>query len=92
MDRGTMDQWCSAGMGQEFWITKGLSFLASSLGKPLYMDSQTATMERIYYAKVGFSTEVSAKGEQGANDIAEVDDVTSEIEPLPHMVNEVVQV
>ncbi|KAJ8770529.1 hypothetical protein K2173_018020 [Erythroxylum novogranatense] len=36
----------------EYWTVDGLSHLASGIGKPLCMDSQTTAMDRIGYAKI----------------------------------------
>ncbi|KAJ8761939.1 hypothetical protein K2173_006541 [Erythroxylum novogranatense] len=36
----------------EYWTLEGLSHLASSIGKPICLDSQTAKMERIGFAKI----------------------------------------
>ncbi|KAK3222001.1 hypothetical protein Dsin_009026 [Dipteronia sinensis] len=36
----------------EYWIEKGLSRIASAVGKPLYADSLTESMKRISYARI----------------------------------------
>ncbi|KAJ8771083.1 hypothetical protein K2173_023408 [Erythroxylum novogranatense] len=40
------------GLPLEYWTLEGLSHLASGIGKPICLDSQTAAMDRIGYAKI----------------------------------------
>ncbi|XP_039068117.1 uncharacterized protein LOC120214236 [Hibiscus syriacus] len=47
--------------GEELFSKKGLSYIASVIGKPLYMDSITATRERLEYARV--CVEISARSQ-----------------------------
>ncbi|KAJ8759103.1 hypothetical protein K2173_004109 [Erythroxylum novogranatense] len=37
---------------RQYWTLEGLSHLASGIGKPICLDSQTAAMDRIGYAKI----------------------------------------
>ncbi|XP_031263453.1 uncharacterized protein LOC116121651 [Pistacia vera] len=41
-----------SGVPLEFWTTKGLSYVASAIGKPLYMDNITDVGDRLEYARV----------------------------------------
>ncbi|KAL4382983.1 hypothetical protein GQ457_15G027950 [Hibiscus cannabinus] len=41
-----------SGIPPELFSRKGLSYIASAIGSPLYMDSVTASMKRLVYAKV----------------------------------------
>ncbi|KAJ8765310.1 hypothetical protein K2173_012007 [Erythroxylum novogranatense] len=56
VDRGAVDAiplWVLfRDLPMEYWTVEGLSHLANGLGKPLCMDAQTATMDRIGYAKI----------------------------------------
>lgn len=36
----------------EYWTSEGLSFIASGIGIPLYMDSVTEAKSRLHFAKV----------------------------------------
>ena len=36
----------------EYWTAQGLSYIASSIGRPLYSDSLTESLKRISYARV----------------------------------------
>lgn len=36
----------------EFWTDKGLSYIASAVGKPLYADNMTTAVQRIQYARI----------------------------------------
>ncbi|XP_031256680.1 uncharacterized protein LOC116114685 [Pistacia vera] len=40
------------GVPLEFWTAKGLSYVASAIGKPLYMDNIMDTGDRLEYARV----------------------------------------
>lgn len=44
----------------QFWTAAGLSFIASSVGKPLYADEMTETAKRISYAKICVEVDVAA--------------------------------
>ncbi|KAJ8775224.1 hypothetical protein K2173_020228 [Erythroxylum novogranatense] len=56
MDSGSVDViplWVQFhGLPMEYWTIEGLSHLSSGIGKPISMDSQTAKMDRIGYAKI----------------------------------------
>ncbi|KAJ8760899.1 hypothetical protein K2173_021937 [Erythroxylum novogranatense] len=56
VDRGAVDAiplWVLFhDLPMEYWTVEGLSHLASGLGKPLCMDAQMASMDRIGYAKI----------------------------------------
>ena len=45
----------------EYWTTDGLSYIASAIGKPIYVDCMTAACRRISYARI--CIEVSAEDE-----------------------------
>ncbi|KAE9445459.1 hypothetical protein C3L33_22645, partial [Rhododendron williamsianum] len=44
----------------QYWTAEGLSYLASSVGKPLYADEMTETAKRISYAKICVEVDVNA--------------------------------
>lgn len=44
----------------QFWTAEGLSYIASSVGKPLYEDEMTETAKRISYAKICVEVDVTA--------------------------------
>ncbi|KAI8537703.1 hypothetical protein RHMOL_Rhmol09G0045200 [Rhododendron molle] len=44
----------------QYWTAEGLSYLASSVGKPLYADEMTETMKRISYARICVEVDVNA--------------------------------
>ena len=39
-------------MPLEYWNDKGLSYIASAVGKPLYADNMTAEVQRIHFARI----------------------------------------
>ena len=45
----------------EYWTEEGLSIVASAVGRPLYSDAFTSSMERIDYARVCVMISVNAK-------------------------------
>ena len=45
----------------ELFTNRGLSYIASTLGNPLYMDRITARQERLTYAKICVEIEASLK-------------------------------
>ena len=45
----------------ELFTNRGLSYIASTLGNPLYMDRITARQERLIYAKICVEIEASLK-------------------------------
>ncbi|XP_044478338.1 uncharacterized protein LOC123205457 [Mangifera indica] len=48
------------GIPLEFWTPKGLSYIASAIGSPLYMDSVTEEGTRLEYARVCIEIEVDS--------------------------------
>ncbi|KAI8560558.1 hypothetical protein RHMOL_Rhmol04G0267000 [Rhododendron molle] len=44
----------------KYWTAEGLSYLASSVGKPLYADEMTETAKRISYAKICVEVDINA--------------------------------
>lgn len=48
------------GIPLEFWSSKGLSMVASAIGKPLYMDTITEKCERLEFAKICVEIESSS--------------------------------
>ncbi|KAI8560219.1 hypothetical protein RHMOL_Rhmol04G0239000 [Rhododendron molle] len=44
----------------QFWIAEGLSYIASFVGKPLYVDELTETAKRISYANICVEVDVTA--------------------------------
>ncbi|KAK3221975.1 hypothetical protein Dsin_009000 [Dipteronia sinensis] len=45
----------------EYWTEKGLSYVASAVGKPLYADSLTETMKRILYSRISVEIDATSK-------------------------------
>ena len=45
----------------EYWTPKGLSYISSAIGKPLFADSTTLSRRRLNYARVCVEIEASAK-------------------------------
>lgn len=44
----------------EYWNAKGLSYIASAIGRPLYADSMTESRKRISFARICVELDVSS--------------------------------